>query len=328
MRFVVCGPGAIGGVVGARLHQAGHDVTLLARGAHYDAISRSGLTLETPDEREVLRIAAVDDPRAIDWRPDHVILLATKTQDSAGALAALAAAAPAETPVVCIQNGVENERLALRRFASVYAAVVMAPTAHLEPGVVQAYGTELTGVIDLGRYPSGVDERAREISELLGGARFSSLARPDIMRFKYAKLLSNLANAVDATCAPDPGADAPDAGADQLVARAREEGREVLRAAGIEFTAEQADDIWVRWTRLGVRPIGGRKRAGSSTWQSLERGSGVETAYLNGEIVLLGRLHRVRTPVNELLQALVDELAQDERAPGSLSAQDVLARLR
>jgi len=328
MRFVVCGAGAIGGVAGARLHQAGHDVTLIARGAHYHAISRNGLTLETPDEREVLRIAAVADPGAIDWRPEHVILLATKTQDSAAALDALARAAPAATPVVCVQNGVENERLALRRFANVYAAVVMAPTAHLEPGVVQAYGTELTGVIDLGRYPSGVDQRARAIAGVLGGARFSSLVRPDIMRFKYAKLLANLANAVDAACGPDPGADAPDTGADQLVARVREEGRKVLRAAGIEFTAEDADDIWARWTRLGVRPIGGRKRAGSSTWQSLERGSGVETDYLNGEIVLLGRLHRARTPVNELLQALVDQMAGDGRAPGSLSAQDVLARLR
>jgi 2-dehydropantoate 2-reductase len=328
MRFVVCGAGAIGGVVGARLHQAGHDVTLIARGPHYDAISRDGLTLQTPDERDVLRIAAVDHPGAIDWRPDHVILLATKSQDTAAALGALTAAASVDTPIVCIQNGVENERLALRRFANVYAAVVMAPTAHLEPGVVQAYGTEMTGVIDLGRYPSGVDGRTHAISEVLGGARFSSLAHPDIMRFKYAKLLANLANAVDATCGPDRAADGADCGAGQLVARAREEGAEVLRAAGIEFVAADDNDVWARWLRLGVRPIGERKRAGSSTWQSLERGSGVEIDYLNGEIVLLGRLHGVRTPVNELLQALVLEMARDGRAPGSLSAQNVLARLR
>jgi len=315
--------------VGARLHQAGHDVALIARGEHYQAISRDGLTLETPDERVVLPIAVVDDPVAIDWRPDHVILLATKSQDSAAAIAALATGASVDTPVVCIQNGVENERLALRMFASVYAAVVMAPTAHLEPGVVQAYGTAMTGVIDLGCYPSGVDERSRAVSAALAGARFSSRARPDIMRFKYGKLLANLANAVDATCGPERAADGADPGADQLVARARDEGAEALRAAGIEFVAADDNDIWERWTRLGVRPIGERERAGSSTWQSLERGSGrVETDYLNGEIVLLGRLHGVRAPVNELLQALVGELARNGRAPGSLSAQDVLARLR
>ena len=55
-------------------------------------------------------------------------------------LRALQAGAPAQTPIVCLQNGVENERLALRLFESVYGAVVMLPAAHLDPGVVQAYG--------------------------------------------------------------------------------------------------------------------------------------------------------------------------------------------
>ena len=114
------------------------------------------------------------------------------------------AAAPASTPVVCLQNGIENERIALRLFANVYGAVVMSPTAHLEPGIVQAYGTQGTGVIDLGRYPSGLDALSEEIANALGASDFSSMARPDIMRFKYAKLLSNLANAVDAICEPGP----------------------------------------------------------------------------------------------------------------------------
>ena len=50
MRFVIFGAGAIGGVVGARLHQSGYDVALIARGAHYEAIRERGLTLETPAE--------------------------------------------------------------------------------------------------------------------------------------------------------------------------------------------------------------------------------------------------------------------------------------
>ena len=154
----------------------------------------------------MLEIPVADSPAAREWSGDEVVLLATKSQDTVGALTGAAAAAPASTPVVCLQNGVENERIALRLFANVYGAVVMSPTAHLEPGIVQAYGTQGTGVIDVGRYPSGLDALSEEIANALGASDFSSMARPDIMRFKYAKLLSNLANAVDAICEPGPPA--------------------------------------------------------------------------------------------------------------------------
>ncbi len=201
MRFVVFGAGAIGGVVGARLHQAGHEVTLVARGAHYEAIRDRGLTLEEPDRAHGAghRRGRFPAPR-IDWRGDEVVLLTTKSQDTAGALQALRAAAPPATPIVCVQNGVENERQALRLFENVYGAVVMVPAAHLEPGIVEAHATRLTGIIDVGRYPHGADERCEAIVEALESARFSARARGDVMLRKHAKLLLNLANAVGAIC--------------------------------------------------------------------------------------------------------------------------------
>ena len=318
---MVFGAGAIGGVVGARLHEAGSKVLLIARGAHHDAIAAHGLTLETPNQRVTLPIAVARAPAAVSFGPDDVILLATKSQDTVAALDALRDAAPDGTPVVCLQNGVENERIALRRFASVYGAVVMAPTAYLEPGVVQAYGAALTGAIDVGRYPSGVDGRCREVCDALAAARFSSRPRDDIMRSKHAKLIANLANAVQAICGSD-------AAADELVERAREEGRTVLTAAGIEFVADDVADIRGRWQRWEVGDIEGRPRAGGSTWQSIVRGAGsVETDYLNGEIVLQGRLTGIPTPVNELLQALALKTLRNRHAPGWLSAADVMARL-
>jgi 2-dehydropantoate 2-reductase len=321
VRFVVFGAGAIGGVVGARLHQAGLDVTLLARGAHYDAIRRRGLTIEDPDATAVLGIDVADAPRALRWRGEEVVVLAVKSQDSLQALRALQAAAPPETPIVCLQNGVENERVALRLFANVYGAVVMVPTAHLEPGVVQAYGTNLTGVIDVGCYPRGADDTAREIAHALGRSRFESEVREDIMRFKHAKLLMNLGNAVGALCGPGSSTE-------ELTALAREEGRAVLSAAGIDFGAEEVDDVGGRWRRYGVRDIAGRPRAGSSTRQSLARAAGsVESDYLNGEIVLLGRLHGVPAPVNELLQRSIAAAARERAEPGSVSAEALLATL-
>ena len=262
-----------------------------------------------------------DAPATVPWGADDVVMLATKSQDSIGALLGLRAAAPADTPIFCIQNGVENERVALRLFANVYGAVVMAPTAHLEPGVVQAYGGSLTGVIDVGRYPRGADERCREVVAALRASRFSSESRPDIMRFKYAKLIANLGNAVEAICVPG-------AGAEELVARATEEGTTVLRAAGIEFVAAGVDDVRARWRQLDVRGISGRERGGSSTWQSLARGTAsVETDYLNGEVALLGRLHGVSAPVNELLCRISARLAREGSEPAQLPAEAVLAQL-
>jgi 2-dehydropantoate 2-reductase len=321
MRFVIFGAGAIGGVVGARLHQAGREVVLIARGAHHDAIAARGLTLETPTERVTLPIEVTRAPDEISFGPEDVVMLATKSQDTQGALEALLDAAGTDTPVVCLQNGVENERAALRRFARVYGAVVMAPTAHLEPGVVQAYGAALTGEIDVGSYPHGTDQSCDQVCEALRSARFDSQPRPDIMRFKYAKLIGNLANAVQAICGTEGSSG-------ELVERAQAEGSRVLEAAGVDFVADHVSDLRGRWERWQVGEIDGRPRAGGSTWQSVVRGAtGIEVDYLNGEIVLQGRLHGVPTPVNRLLQELAHETVRRGHQPGWMSAGEVLARL-
>jgi 2-dehydropantoate 2-reductase len=71
--------------------------------------------------------------------------------------------------------------------------------------------------------------------------------------------------------------------------------------------------------------VGGRERGGGSSWQSLARSSGaIEADYLNGEIVLLGRLHGVPTPVNALLQRMANRFATERRAPGSMSEQELM----
>ena len=316
MRFVVFGAGAVGGVVGARLHQAGHRVSLIARGAHLDAIRKRGLTLEDPSGSTVLEIEAFGSPAQLQWEGDEVVLLTIKGQDTAGSVSALRTAAPHRTPVVCMQNGVDNERRALRLFENVYGAVVMLPAAHVEPGVVESHASRLTGIIDVGRYPSGADETAEEIAAAFRESRLDSCARDDVMRLKYAKLMVNLANAVGAICKPGPDND-------RVVKAAREEGRAALTAAGIPFDAPDVSDVQARWERIGVQAD---RRSGSSTWQSLARHTGeVETDYLNGEIALLGRLHGIDTPVNAALCRLAARVASDGAGPQTLTARDVLS---
>jgi 2-dehydropantoate 2-reductase len=320
MRVVVFGAGAIGGVIGGRLAQHGHDVVLIARGAHYEAMRDRGLRLVDPDGEISLRIPVVDQPSRVEWRADDVVVLAMKTQDTSDALDALVASDPGDVAIVCAQNGVENERIAARRFEHVYAMCVMLPSTHLEPGVVEASSTPISGLLDLGVYPHGVDSTCDDIAKLLTASTFESVPRADIMRWKYTKLLMNLGNAVEALCRRDDDAT-------ELARRARREGAAVLRAAGVDL-ASQEEDRDRRGDRLQARPIHGSSRGGGSSWQSLRRGAGtIEADYLNGEIVLLGRLHGVETPVNVLLQRLANDAARAGEEPGQRRAGDLLGML-
>ena len=196
----------------------------------------------------------------------------------------------------------------------------MFPTTFLEPGVVQAHSAPVAGILDVGRYPSGVDATARRVASALGGASFVAEARPDIMRWKYRKLLMNLGNAVEAICGPA-------ARGGEIDCRAQAEGAACLDASGIDVVSVE-DDAARRGDMVRQLPVAGRSRQGGSSWQSLHRRAGsIETDYLNGEVVLLGRLHRVPTPVNGLLQRLAGELARTGRPPGSYPADRLLAAL-
>jgi 2-dehydropantoate 2-reductase len=320
VRFVVVGAGAVGGVAGGRMAQHGHDVVLVARGAHREAIAERGLRVEWPEDSVTLTVPVVGHPSELTFGDDDVVLVAVKSQDTAGVVEALAAAsAPPETPIVCLQNGVANEPAFLRRFGRVYGVPVMAPTSHLQPGVVQAHTRRAAAIFDVGRWPAGDDPIASAVSDAFRASGFESVARPDIARWKYSKLLMNLGNPVDALCPRDDDAR-------RLVTMAREEGEKVLAAAGIDHVSEQEDRAR-RGDLLRMAPIDGQRREGGSTWQSLMRGLPVEVDFLNGEIVLLGRLHGVPTPVNTLLQQTTHDAVTARTPPNSIPAGALLTTL-
>jgi 2-dehydropantoate 2-reductase len=289
--------------MGARLFEGGREVVLIA------------LKVRTPDAEVKSRVPAVGEPSDIVWRADDVVLLTVKSQHTAGALDDLASTA-GDVPVVCAQNGVANERMALRRFSRVYAMMVMLPATHVAPGEVAMNATPVGGLLDIGRYPSGEDSLAGQIVGDLTEVGLTGRVDPNVMRLKYGKLLENLANAVQALC----GLAAP---AGELVRAVRAEGRAVLVAAGIDFATEAEMDRRRAESKIALRPIEGQGRGGS-TWQSLARRAGsVETDYLNGEIALLGALHGVPTPYNRVLQRLAAQAAREQRAPGSHTVEEI-----
>jgi 2-dehydropantoate 2-reductase len=328
MRYVVLGAGAVGGTVGGRLADVGHDVVLVARGAHAVAMREHGLRLAMPGRVIEARVDVVDDLRRLDLHADDVLILATKSQDTVGILDGIAAldvaGDPATSlPIVCMQNGVANERMALRRFARVYGCVVMLPAVLLDPGRIDAQGTPYSGLLDLGLAPHGWDATAERIAADLSGCGFVSRAVPDIMRWKYAKLLRNLGNSIEALCGHDLD-DADMKTVVELDERMKEEATRAFRAAGIDWAS---DGEWKdrRQRQVEHAPVEGRGRVGGSSWQSLARGSGsIEADYLNGEIVLLGRLHAVATPVNALLQREANRAARSGAPVGALGVSALM----
>lgn len=342
MRYIIIGAGAVGGTIGARLQLGGHEVVFTARGAHYAALRDDGLRFATPDGVTTLPVHAIAEPAEVALRADDVLILAVKSQDAAAALdtwalqpvaggrASSGGVAAAELPVFCALNGVASERIALRRFRRVYGVCVWLPATYLEPGVVEAQGAPMSGLLPLGRYPAQAaaglaeeraDETLTKVAADLAASNFLAPLSGDVMRWKYTKLLSNLANSVEAmfgrAARSEPGSPAAD-----LVTRAREEATAVLAAAGIEY-ASQAEFERLRADQVRMAAVNGSRRGGGSSWQSLSRGTGsIEADYLNGEIVLLGRQHGVPAPVNEALQRMANEFARQRRPPGSITDQE------
>lgn len=319
MRVVVVGAGAVGGVVAARLVESGAQVAVVARGEHAAVMRRDGLTLIDPEGSVTVPIAVFDRVGDVGIGPDDLVALAVKGQDTEPVLDELHALG-VDPPIACFQNGVANERDIAARFTTVLAVVVMLPAAHTVPGRVEAYASPIPALFDVGRYPAGTDRWCTDLVALLASAGFDARVVPDVMRWKYTKLLMNVGNAVEALCGLDRDGI-------ELVIRARAEAASVFDRAGIDY-ASDAEEKGRRGSLLQLGTIDGHARSGGSSWQSLARGTGtIESEFLNGEIVRVGLEHGIATPVNELLMREALAAAGDRIAPGSIPAAYLLARL-
>lgn len=320
MRFIVYGVGAIGGTIAAALVLSGQDVVGIARGGMLDAIREGGLLLRTSGGATTARFPCYADPAEISFAADDVILLTMKTQDTAAALRRLREAGVSDQPILCVQNGVANERMALRLFPNVYAVTVMMPSAYSKPGEVNAFGVPRHGILDIGRYPGGSDAVAASIASALERANIAAFVQTEVMASKYGKLLLNLRNVIEAAL----GVEA-DSGPFYRAVRA--EGEAVYNAAGIVWRDVGANDPR-REQLMQAQAIDGVARAGGSSTQSLTRGTGtIETDYLNGEIVLLGRLHGVATPANAWFCTLAQRVVRENLKPGAIAAEEIAAGL-
>jgi 2-dehydropantoate 2-reductase len=318
VRVIIYGAGAVGSVIGGRLRQGGADVVLVGRQAHVDAIRERGLALRTATGTGVVSVEAVTTIAALAPTTADVVMITAKTQDCTAVHDQLLAWNP-DVAVVCATNGVEHERMALRRFAHVYAMVVQLPAQFEHPGEVTALWGPINAILDVGCYPSGVDALACELAALVDGSPgLTSETDDDVMIKKHAKLLLNLGNTADAACGyPGRGA--------RSVAAAVAEGRDVYAAAGVRWqqSPERAARYKERAATMQLDAPEGDTFLGGSTWQSIVKGApSIETDYFNGEIVMLGRLHGVPTPTNDFMQGFANHMLRDQIPAGSLSVDD------
>ena len=335
-RYVIVGAGAIGGGIGARLVQAGLPTVLIARGEHLVAMQRHGLRLRTPREDVTLPVSAVGSIAEVSLGTGDVILLSTKTQQVLDVLPEVADApvhddhgtvvgrAGELLPVFLATNGVSAEPLAARYVRRVFGVCIWMPAVHLQPAEVIIRGVPMSGILHLGRVPAeqavpSDRELLTEVAADWQRATFDIALPADVMAWKHRKLISNIANVVDALV-DDPRA------ARSVVTAADAEARAVLAAARIPVVDDETEAA-ARAQGFTVEPVPGLEdaRLGSSTWQSLSRGTGsVETDYLNGEIVRIAHERGLSAPVNALLARLARTVVRDGRGPGSSSADELV----
>ena len=318
---MIYGAGAVGGVLGGLLSLSGEQVVLIGRPGNVNEIRAHGLNIVTSSRTHNIMLPAVTSPKQIDFGPHDVVFLCVKGQDTETAIDELHSVVN-DIPVFCFQNGVRNEEIVSKYYAHVYGVMVKAILFFTRDGEVIARGDSPNQLV-VGSYPKGTDELTEDVSAKLRHAGYEVTVTPEIMSYKYGKLIGNLTNAV--------GAITNVAGeeVERITQSVQNEGKEILAMAGIKwvFTDEPSprrpkDAVNQSYNGLSGTPLG-------STWQSLTRQQGaVETEFLNGEIVRIAAKFAKRVPINETLLHITVEMAVNHELPGKYSPAELIRLLK
>jgi 2-dehydropantoate 2-reductase len=314
MKICIYGAGAIGGFLGGQLARSGQDVTLVARGAHLEAMRRAGLVLELDCERVVVPVRATDDTAAAG--PQDAVVLAVKAHAVAPALDHIRPLLGPETCVVTAQNGIlwwyfhrhpgewAGRRLPItdpggRIWDTLgperAVGCVVYPSCELAaPGVIR----HLEGNrFMLGEPDGSKSARVTALSEAFGAAGMKAPVRPKIRDDIWFKLLGNATfNPVSVLTGATLGAMGSDAEGRQVIRSLMSEAAAVASRLGVEFPMDLDKRI------DGAAAVGPHK---TSMLQDLEAGRSLELDALVGAVCELGRLVGVPTPGLDLVLRLV-----------------------
>lgn len=311
MRIAVIGAGAVGGLIGGLLAEAGEDVTLIGRASQVEAIRNEGLRITgTIGERVTWPDAQENLSEEVD-----LTILATKTQDLDAACRE--AAQFSRGAVVTMQNGTRCDEIARRYFAPerIVGCVVYSMATFLKPGEIEC---GVRGWLTLGTPFVKDPNLLQQVEHTLEKAmrvRTSS----DIAASRWTKLIGNLNNALPAATGLPLQEIYFSPSTSRLPLRVMGEGLRTLTAAGIRLdrspqaaamrlASRLPEPVPVRLFKALARTKIGKVPMLGSTWQSVMRGSATEIDYLNGEIVALGERTGSPTPYNSRVVQLVHEV--------------------
>jgi 2-dehydropantoate 2-reductase len=314
MRIAVVGAGAIGGYLGGLLARAGHDVTLIARGAHRDAIRSHGLRIDSKGTSFTVHPACTDDP-AEAGPQDYVILSLKAPAVPAMAERMLPLFGP-DTALLTAMNGVPYwyfhrhggpldgtqldavdpgaKQWNLIGPQRAIGSVVWLAGAVAAPGVI--HHTSGNG-LPLGEPDGSRSDRVLRLSEILTAAGVEAPVHPNIRQEIWTKLWGNLSyNPVSVLTHGTLEGLSRDPDARSVLGKMMEESRQIGQALGIDFplTIEQ---------RMGAaEKVGPHK---TSMLQDLEAGRPMEIGALIGVIAELAQKLRIDTPTIDTVLALL-----------------------
>jgi 2-dehydropantoate 2-reductase len=298
---VVVGAGAVGSFFGAMLARAGHQVTLIGRAAHVQAIEANGLQLHMAGRVESVRLAATTQLDAV--RGADLVLFCVKSSDTDALARQIAPLLSANALVLSLQNGVDNARvMALHIQQTVVPAVVYVATAMPEPGVVRHFGRGdlVIGPINTAvAQDAALQQRLQAVVALFATAQVPVQISPDVMGELWRKLMVNCAyNAISALSQLPYGQMAALPAIREVQHAVVQEVLAVAQAAGHPLPLEAA--------LAAVQSLASAMPAQlSSTAQDIARGKPTEIDYLNGFVARRGAELGIATPVNQTLYALV-----------------------
>ncbi len=312
MRIAVFGAGGTGAYFGGRLAAAGHEVTLIARGAHLQALRQSGLRLESVLGDVHVRPAATSEPS--DVGPVDLVLVGVKTWQVTEAAEAMRPMVGEGTSVLPMQNGVE----APDRLAAVLGdPPVLGGTARIVsflagPGHVRHVGGP--AAIELGERDGRPSERAQRVRDLLDVPGIKATVSPDIRLALWEKLLNVVpAGGVGAITRAPVGVlrDLPETR--RLLDQAIREIEAVTRALGIALDDQVVGRAWKFLESLAPAST-------ISLQRDIAAGRASELDDWCGAVVRFGRQSGVPTPVHDFI--LGSLLPQELRARGQLAFAD------
>ena len=289
MRILIVGAGGVGGYFGAKLARAGMTVTFLARGAHLEAIRRNGLTVRSAvDGESHVRVEAVD--RVDGTAPVDVVLLCVKSFDTDAAVDAIRPTVGADTAVLSLQNGVDNEAkidAILGRGHAVGGAAYVFATIE-SPGVIVH---RFAGRIVFGELDGVTRPRTERLLDAFGRAGVPAEVSTDIQRVLWEKYLMICAQAgmtAMTRCPIGVIRETPDTW--RMYGAIVEELARVGRAAGVPLPPDVVDRITKAAAALAPD-------AYSSLYHDLVHGRRLELDALHGYAVRLGERLGVPTPM-------------------------------